>query len=73
MPEAVLVFIAPPAVADLEAACEDGAQIQPERSSHRLEIARREMEAQPEFDHVIVNDDAERAAARAGVPCGLGT
>ena len=30
---------------------------------HRLEIARREMEAQPEFDHVIVNDDAERAAA----------
>ena len=30
---------------------------------NRLRIARREMEAKTEFDHVIVNDDAECAAA----------
>jgi len=62
MPEAVLVFIAPPAVGDLEARLRGRGTDSPEEISDRLEIARREMEAQPEFDHVIVNDDAERAA-----------
>ena len=62
MPEAALVFIAPPAVADLEARLRGRGTDSPEEIKDRLEIARREMEAQPEFDHVIVNDDAERAA-----------
>ena len=64
MPEAVLVFIAPPAVADLEARLRGRGTDSPEEIDDRLEIARREMEAQPEFDHVIVNDDAERAAGQ---------
>ena len=72
MPEAVLVFIAPPAVADLEARLRGRGTDSPEEINDRLEIARREMEAQPEFDHVIVNDDAERAADRAGGACALG-
>jgi guanylate kinase len=62
MPEAVLVFIAPPAVGDLEARLRGRGTDSPEEINDRLEIARREMEAQPEFDYVIVNDDAERAA-----------
>ena len=73
MPEAVLVFIAPPAVADLEARLRGRGTDSPEEISDRLEIARREMEAQPEFDHVIVNDDAERAADRTGGADGLGS
>jgi guanylate kinase len=64
MPEAVLVFIAPPAVADLEARLRGRGTDSPEEIDDRLEIARREMEAQPEFDDVIVNDDAERAAGQ---------
>jgi guanylate kinase len=63
MPEAVLVFIAPPEVADLEARLRGRGTDTDEEIESRLEIARREMEAQPEFDHVIVNDAAERAAA----------
>jgi guanylate kinase len=64
MPEAVLVFIAPPAVADLEARLRGRGTDSDEEIEHRLEIARREVEAQPEFDHVIMNDEAERAAAQ---------
>ena len=63
MPEAVLVFIAPPEVADLEARLRGRGTDTDEEIDSRLAIARREMEAQTEFDHVIVNDDAERAAA----------
>jgi guanylate kinase len=63
MPEAVLVFIAPPRVADLEARLRGRGTDSDEEIEDRLEIARREMAALPEFDHVIVNDTAERAAA----------
>ena len=63
MPEAVLVFIAPPVVADLEARLRGRGTDSDAEIEHRLGIARREMEAQPEFDHVIVNEDAVRAAA----------
>jgi len=47
MPEAVLVFIAPPAVADLEARLRGRGTDSDAEIEHRLEIARREMEAQP--------------------------
>jgi guanylate kinase len=63
MPEAVLVFIAPPEVADLEARLRGRGTDTDEEIEDRLAIARREMEAQAEFDHVIVNNDAGRAAA----------
>ena len=63
MPEAMLVFIAPPQVADLEARLRGRGTDTDEEIEDRLAIARREMEALTEFDHVIVNDDAERAAA----------
>jgi guanylate kinase len=63
MPEAVLVFIAPPEVSDLETRLRGRGTDTDDEIEGRLAIARREMEAQAEFDHVIVNDDAERAAA----------
>jgi guanylate kinase len=63
MPSAVLVFVAPPTVADLEARLEGRRHNTETEVRDRLRIAAEEMKAIPEFDHVIVNDDADRAAA----------
>ena len=62
MPDAVLVFVAPPTVADLELRLRGRDTDPPAEIERRLGIARQEMDAQPEFDHTIVNDDVERAA-----------
>jgi guanylate kinase len=62
VPNAVLVFVAPPTMADLEARLRGRRQNTETEVADRLRIAAEELEAQPEFDHVIVNDDAERAA-----------
>jgi guanylate kinase len=64
MPSAVLVFVAPPTMADLEARLRGRRQNTETEVADRLRIAAAELEAQPEFDHVIVNDDAERAARK---------
>jgi guanylate kinase len=63
VPEALLIFIAPPSLEEL-------AQRQKKRhgdSSHdmteRLRIAELEMAKRWEFDHVVVNDDLDRAVS----------
>lgn len=63
MPEAILVFVAPPTMADLEARLRGRRQNTETEVRDRLRIASEELLAQPEFDHVITNDDADRAAA----------
>jgi guanylate kinase len=63
MPEAVQVFIAPPEPADLRRRLQGRGTDDPEAIEARLETARRELEAQDEFAHVVVNDEIERAAA----------
>jgi guanylate kinase len=63
MPNAVLVFVAPPTMADLEARLRGRRQNTETEIRDRLRIAAEEMKAVAEFDHVIVNDDADRAAA----------
>ena len=62
MPDAVLVFLEPPAWADLEArlagrGTESASQIQ-----ERLDVAQKELESSDFFDYVIINDDVSRAA-----------
>ena len=64
MPEAHLVFLAPPSWEELVRrltgrGTEDDARVQ-----RRLELVRQEMAAESEFDEVIVNDSVERAADR---------
>jgi guanylate kinase len=54
LPDAVQVFIEPPSFADLEA------RLMQRASDRPAEIARR-LEAAPEFDHRVVNDDLPRA------------
>ena len=63
MPDAVLVFVAPPTMADLEARLRGRRQNTETEVRDRLRIAAEELQAQPEFDHVITNDDVDRAAA----------
>jgi len=61
MPEAVAVFIAPPSEAALRARLVGRGTDSPEQVDQRLRTAERELEAQPEFAHVVVNDRLEQA------------
>jgi guanylate kinase len=62
MPEAVLVFIAPPDPAALRERLEERGTDDPEAIDERLRTAQIELDAQQEFQHQIVNDDLMRAA-----------
>jgi len=62
-PEAVLVFIAPPDPASLRDRLEGRGTDSREAISERLRTAELELAAQEEFQHVVVNDQVERAAA----------
>jgi guanylate kinase len=62
LPEAHLVFLAPPSFDELARRLTGRATEDPERVRHRLDIARIEMAAEDEFESVVVNDDVERAA-----------
>ncbi len=63
MPEAVAVFIAPPSREALRARLIGRGTDTPEEVERRMQTAERELEAQPEFAHVVVNDRLEQATA----------
>ena len=61
LPEAMRIFIAPPSLEALRARLVGRGADSPEQIEDRLAAAREEIEAQSEFEHVIVNDRLERA------------
>jgi guanylate kinase len=61
IPEAVAVFIAPPSREALRVRLVGRGTDSPEQVDARLETAERELEAQPEFRHVVINDRLEEA------------
>ena len=63
MPEAVLIFIAPPDPAALRERLEGRGTDSAEAIERRLRTAEIELEAQAEFPHVIVNDQVQKSAA----------
>jgi guanylate kinase len=63
MPEAQLVFLAPPSFDELARRLTGRGTESPQRLRERLDRARIELAAEDEFDVVLVNDDLERAAA----------
>ena len=63
MPEAVLVFIAPPSPETLRERLEGRGTDSEEAIAERLSTAEIELAAQGEFKHVVVNDDLAAAAA----------
>jgi guanylate kinase len=62
-PQAVQVFIAPPDPSDLRRRLEGRGTDDPEAIDRRLRTAERELEAEGEFEHVVVNDEVEHATA----------
>jgi guanylate kinase len=64
MPDAQLVFLAPPSFDELARRLTGRGTEDPERVRRRLDLARIEMAAEDEFDVVVVNDDLEQAADR---------
>jgi guanylate kinase len=64
LPDARLVFLAPPSFEELAARLGGRGTEDPERIRERLDIARIELAAEDEFDHIVVNDDIESAADR---------
>jgi guanylate kinase len=61
MPEALAVFIAPPSRDALRARLVGRGTDDPDQVTARLRTAETELEAQPEFAHVVVNDRLEAA------------
>jgi len=61
MPGARFVFLAPPSWEELVRRLVGRGTEGPGERERRLETARVELAAEPEFDHVIVNDDVHRA------------
>lgn len=64
VPEAVLVFLDPPSLGELTRRLTERGTESPEQLARRLAAARREMDERGWFDHVVLNDDVDRAAAR---------
>ncbi len=61
MPDAIAVFIAPPSLDALRARLIGRGTDSREQVEQRLQTAERELQAQPEFAHVVVNDRLEQA------------
>lgn len=66
VPDAVQVFIAPPSLDSLRARLVGRGTDDPEQVEARLGTAEREMAAQAEFAHVVVNDRLEESTDRLG-------
>ena len=64
MPEADLVFIAPPSWDELVRRLTGRGTETAEEQARRLETAREELAAQDEFDHVVINDEVAECARR---------
>ncbi len=64
MPEAVLIFIAPPSLEELERRLRGRGTDSESAIEGRLIRARQEFQEADFYDYLIVNDDVERAAAK---------
>ncbi|MEO8423256.1 MAG: guanylate kinase [Actinomycetota bacterium] len=62
VPDAVLIFLAPPSMQELERRLRGRGTEDDQRIAKRLETAAWEMTQRDRFDHVVVNDDMVRAA-----------
>ena len=64
IPEAVLIFIDPPSLQELERRLRGRGTETEEAIRLRMRTAAWELEQRPWFDHVVVNDDLERASGQ---------
>jgi guanylate kinase len=62
MPEANFVFLAPPSWDEMVRRLVGRGTETPDEQRRRLETAKLELAAEPEFDFTVINDDVKRAA-----------
>lgn len=65
LPEAVLIFIAPPSKSDLELRLLSRGADSPEEIEKRLECAAGEMKLASRYDYIIINDEIRRTVDKA--------
>ena len=70
MPDAVLILLVPPSLAELERRLRTRATEDEEKLARRLARAEEEIAQGGWFDHVIVNDDLERASSQVAAIIG---
>ena len=61
-PDAVLIFIAPPSMEELERRLRSRGDTPEDQIAVRLERAKWEMEQTPHYDHVVINDQVDACA-----------
>ena len=61
-PDAILIFIMPPSIEELERRLRDRGDTSEDQIAMRMERAVWEMEQRTWYDYVVVNDDAQRCA-----------
>lgn len=61
MPEATLVFVEPPSMDDLTTRLRGRGTEDPDALGRRIEAAYDEVKVKGTYDHIVVNDDLERA------------
>jgi guanylate kinase len=66
VPDAVLVFVLPPSVAEMRRRLDGRGSEGAEELATRMRTARAELEAVVEFDYVVVNDDFDHAVSTIG-------
>ncbi|MFZ5901093.1 guanylate kinase [Desulforudis sp. 1088] len=64
LPDAVLVFIAPPSFTELERRLKGRGTETPEAVAERMRWARSEMKQVKQYDYVVVNDDLTEAVSK---------
>lgn len=62
LPDAVLIFLLPPSMAELRRRLENRAKDSPEVIQRRLAKAKDEVRAAAEYEYLVVNDDFDQAA-----------
>ena len=63
-PSSVLVFLLPPSFGALEARLRSRGEDTEEQIARRLQVAREELRAAPEYDYVVVNDEVDACVER---------
>ena len=64
LPEALLIFIMPPSFEELERRLVSRGTDSPEVIKVRLETAKKECLVKDSFDHIVINDEVEKAVER---------
>lgn len=62
-PDAIMVFLAPPSLGELSARLHGRGTESEEKIQKRMAAARRELQYEDRFDHIVINDTVERAVA----------